>query len=570
MNLKREKSRLLALLMLVTATVLFPFCAKSEILVYKWKINGSEYYSATGDKEAAVLRKYAPTGFLTVEYNDKLQTYSNANLVSYWKDPTDKKPYYFEDDFLYGIANFEIIQVAGKNSNADYLRISAFWGGMLGETYSGIIKPFNSSKIGSSNGVISIAPALKGFSSWDKTYTTGETSQGGGTVQLSLDTAWSKFANQNKLTVSQTVTEIVAAVKKSGYSYEAPKTVINTPAIGEVCITGGTINGTIIGNKDPRDGTFITLKAGFQDKTGKLILHSGTTGFEALFKTPDDMEEDTVWILPPNMGQPGQVLTTDGKGNLSWTDKGGGPSSINIVNGGTEGFGVFDSNSKTSDKNEYIFRNIAANSEKIDVNLTNRNILIDLNENKINRGNLSGTQTASTISDFQEAVLQNPNVFLSNTNATTAPSSKDDATKGYSAGSLWIDQTTKTIYLCSNPTPDAAEWKDISPTYQDFLQRAKNLSDLTDIAAARANLGLSNVQNIKNNLEADREPRANDDSIAGYSIGSIWINTTTKRTYVCVKNNAGSAIWQLLTAGLTAGLPSTSAQYINSNLSGWY
>ncbi len=37
------------------------------------------------------------------------------------------------------------------------------------------------------------------------------------------------------------------------------------------------------------------------------------------FKAPDDIEKDIVWILPNSDGDPGQVLTTDGSGNLSWT-----------------------------------------------------------------------------------------------------------------------------------------------------------------------------------------------------------------------------------------------------------
>ncbi len=300
---------------------LCPLIVKSDILVYKWKINGSEYYSENGSKDDAVLKKYSRQGFMTVSYSETLQQYSDPKLVQYWKDSSTKTTYYYDADFLYGIADFDIIQVIKNGNPSDYLTISAYWGGMLGENYSGIIKPFDASKIGSSSGIISLAKSMKGYSSWSNIYVTGSTSEGGGTVQLSLDNAWSKFANENKLTVDQTVTEIVASIKKAGYKQKAPAAVINTPAKGEVDITGGTINGTIIGNKNPKDATFITLKVGHLEKTGKLFLHSGTTGYEAMIKTPDNIAEDTVFILPPNMGAPGQVLTTDGAGNLSWRIK---------------------------------------------------------------------------------------------------------------------------------------------------------------------------------------------------------------------------------------------------------
>ncbi len=535
------------------------------ILVYKWKINGSEYFSKNGIEEEKILRKYSRNGFLTIKYIEETKDYTDQILVSYWKDPITKISYFSEDDFLYGIADFEFIKIIKKNGMSDYLRISAFWGGMLGEFYTGLIKPFDSSKIGKNDfEKINIPTSLKGLSSWDKSYLTGETTQGGGTVQLTFDKNWSKFANSNNLSITQTVTEIVAVIKKIGYNIEAPKTIINTPAKGEVDITGGRINGTVIGNINPKDGTFITLKAGYTNKTGKLILHSGINEFESIFKTSDEMEEDTVLILPPNMGKDNQILTTNGKGNLFWTNKNN--EEINIINAGTEGIGIFDSKSN----NNYLFKNIAPKSEKINISLYNKNIFIDVNENNINRKNLSGTQSASTISDFQETVLENPNVFLSNTTANSPPSSNDDISKGYSIGSLWINQKTKMIYICTNSTSGIAEWKEITQNFNDFLIKTNNLSDLTDISIAKTNLGLSNVQNIKNNFNADRDPNSNDDLSLEYSIGSIWINTSNKkRTFICIKNTKGMAIWQLLTSNLYSGFSMSNYKYINSNISSW-
>lgn len=51
------------------------------------------------------------------------------------------------------------------------------------------------------------------------------------------------------------------------------------------------------------------------------------------------------------------------------------------------------------------------------------------------------------------------------------------------------------------------------------------------------------------NLSAAVDPSINADSAAGYSIGSIWINTTADRTWICADNSAGSAIWELITPG---------------------
>ncbi len=48
------------------------------------------------------------------------------------------------------------------------------------------------------------------------------------------------------------------------------------------------------------------------------------------FKAPA-LTGNKIWILPPSDGSNGQVLKTDGSGNLSWTNSGGGGSLNNIV-----------------------------------------------------------------------------------------------------------------------------------------------------------------------------------------------------------------------------------------------
>jgi hypothetical protein len=58
---------------------------------------------------------------------------------------------------------------------------------------------------------------------------------------------------------------------------------------------------------------------------------------------------------------------------------------------------------------------------------------------------------------------------------------------------------------------------------------------------------LSNV--VKNNFAATRNPIngvGGDDSDDGYSIGSIWINTTLNRVYILELATVGAASWILL------------------------
>jgi len=56
-----------------------------------------------------------------------------------------------------------------------------------------------------------------------------------------------------------------------------------------------------------------------------------------------------------------------------------------------------------------------------------------------------------------------------------------------------------------------------------------------------------NLLKIKGNkFDATAAPTATDDSASGYYVGSIWVDVTNDRVYVCVDNTATSAIWKLI------------------------
>ncbi len=446
--------------------VFFESSVNADVLVYKWSVTGTEYDAPTA-ASPKTLYTTKQLGYLAFDYDAATDVFSNEKLVTYWISPANKKKYYTNEDFLFGIADFQRIQTTVSGKTTEYLTISAFWGGMLGEYYSGKTSLLPGAKLGTPSS-IQMATVLKGWSSWDKLFTDGSTSQGGGTVNLSIDYTWTSYANVNDLNSVQTATLIVAQIASKGYNNEAPKCVVNTPADGEVDITGGKIDGTVIGGEKPMDGTF-----------GELLVHSDNTGFNTVFQSSAAMTGDTLFVLPPDSGTAGQVLTTNGNGILSWTSKGAG-SATTASNIGTAGFGVFDN--KTGD--DLQFRNIAAASNKVTVTLDSANIKVDVDESKINRGNLTGTQTAATISDFQTAVTQNPNVQLSKLNGTVPPT-KDD------------------------------------------------------------------------------------DSVAGYSVGSKWIDTTHSRNYICIAASAGAAVWQLNTANLSSGGVASNVSYVNTNNSSW-
>lgn len=47
-----------------------------------------------------------------------------------------------------------------------------------------------------------------------------------------------------------------------------------------------------------------------------------------------------------------------------------------------------------------------------------------------------------------------------------------------------------------------------------------------------------------NNLAAAADPAVGDDSGDGYSVGSVWINTTDDKTFVCADATVGAAVWK--------------------------
>ncbi|TNE75559.1 MAG: hypothetical protein EP334_10100 [Gammaproteobacteria bacterium] len=46
-----------------------------------------------------------------------------------------------------------------------------------------------------------------------------------------------------------------------------------------------------------------------------------------------------------------------------------------------------------------------------------------------------------------------------------------------------------------------------------------------------------------NKLNATTAPSATDDSSAGYSVGSLWVDTTNDAAYICVDSTATAAVW---------------------------
>jgi hypothetical protein len=49
---------------------------------------------------------------------------------------------------------------------------------------------------------------------------------------------------------------------------------------------------------------------------------------------------------------------------------------------------------------------------------------------------------------------------------------------------------------------------------------------------------------ILHNLTAVVDPGVSDDDTAGYSVGSVWVNTNTVSSFRCVDDSTGAAVWE--------------------------
>jgi hypothetical protein len=72
-----------------------------------------------------------------------------------------------------------------------------------------------------------------------------------------------------------------------------------------------------------------------------------------------------------------------------------------------------------------------------------------------------------------------------------------------------------------------------------------------------------NLSYLKNNLVATTAPGATDDSAAGYSVLSLWLNTSTTEIYRCLDATEGAAVWEQTTLTLD-DLGSMATQNANS------
>lgn len=124
---------------------------------------------------------------------------------------------------------------------------------------------------------------------------------------------------------------------------------------------------------------------------------------------------------------------------------------------------------------------------------------------------------------------------------TGPPSAFNDVREGYKRGSLWI--TPSDTYMCLDNSVGVANWK----TIYNLPAVAAHIADTSNPHGYTASsVGLGNVLNIKDYLQAEILPSTANDITEGYGITSRWIGPNDS-AYICANSDPGLVRWESMT-----------------------
>lgn len=114
--------------------------------------------------------------------------------------------------------------------------------------------------------------------------------------------------------------------------------------------------------------------------------------------------------------------------------------------------------------------------------------------------------------------------------------------------------SSTTTALLPEPTANATILFDgtsgtfkVGPTSTQITSAEANA---TAAAASAAAAAASAALVPLSKYDATTNPTVNDDSGDGYSVGSVWINTTTRQVFTCEDATVGAAVWLSMRAGI--------------------
>jgi len=98
-------------------------------------------------------------------------------------------------------------------------------------------------------------------------------------------------------------------------------------------------------------------------------------------------------------------------------------------------------------------------------------------------------------------------------------------------GSVDVDTSNHNIKLGDNAGTNKVSIKD---------------SDDAEVASIDSDGDIRGLNVKKANLSASSDPTTSNDSTQGYTVGSIWINTSTDSAFICMDATASNAVWKAI------------------------
>ena len=241
----------------------------------------------------------------------------------------------------------------------------------------------------------------------------------------------------------------------------------------------------------------------------------------------------SVWIDTAN--DRSYVAVDVSLGTAVWLETGAGATgeANTGANVGTAGVGVFDGKVGS----QLQFKNVASADAAVVVTDDAGNNEVDI-----------------SIDETQLAVA---------TTTTTGAMSAADKTKldGIESGAT-ADMTDAEIKAAYENNTNTNAFTDGEQTKLAGIEDNADVTDAANVDAAGAVmdsnfLGTEGIMRktgagayvvMQTNLAATGAPGTGDDSGAGYVVGSLWIDVTNDRTYICVDDASGAAVWLDLSA----------------------